>query len=85
MCKTSAAAAKVSGPRLFKATRQVERWSDDRGVRKTDSKAGERRRGVGRGIKESSGRQVEDLDLPGSVGISEPSFATHLQPLTRCH
>lgn len=30
-------------------------------------------------------RQVEDLDLPGSVGISEPSFATHLQPLTRCH
>lgn len=29
--------------------------------------------------------QVEDWDLPGSVGISEPSFATHLQPLTRCH
>lgn len=80
-----AAAVKVSGPRLFKANRQVERWSDDRGVRKTGSKGGERRRGVGRGIKESSGRQVEDLDLPGSVGISEPSFATHLQPLTRCH
>lgn len=78
----SAAAAKVSSPRLFKAKRQVERWSDDRGARKTESEVGERRRGVGRGIKE---RQLEDLDLPGSVGISEPSFATHLQPLTRCH
>lgn len=38
-----------------------------------------------RQIRQHTGRQVEDLDLPGSVGISEPSFATHLQPLTRCH
>lgn len=52
MCKMLTAAVKVSGPRLFKAERQVERWSDDRGVRKTDSKVGEGRRGAGRGLKE---------------------------------
>lgn len=46
MCKMLAAAVKVSSARLFKAKRQVERWRDDREVRKTGSKAGERRRGL---------------------------------------
>lgn len=55
MCKMLAAAVKVSGPRLSTATRQVGRWRDDRGARKTDSEVGERRRGIGRGSKRAVG------------------------------
>lgn len=46
---------------------------------------GEGKRRVKRQLGQHAATQVQDLDLPGSVGISEPSFATHLQPLTRCH
>lgn len=53
---------------------------------------GHKRRGKEKTFKETdrtadrhAGEGRFRKDLPGSVGISEPSFATHLQPLTRCH
>lgn len=63
----------------------MERWRDGGEVKERGSKVGRKDRRVERRIKESRGAQVQGFDLPGSVGISEPSFATHLQPLTRCH
>lgn len=60
---------------------QMERWErsevDEHDMRGTGN--------VKRQVGQHAATPVQDLDLPGSVGISEPSFATHLQPLTRCH
>lgn len=64
---------------------QVGRWRDEREGGWMCMTRGERKRRVKRQVGQQAATQVQDLDLPGSVGISEPSFATHLQPLTRCH
>lgn len=65
--------------------RQVGRWRDERGVRWVGMQLEGRERYLKTNKKAKRKKSKKNVYLPGSVGISEPSFAMHLQPLTRCH